>query len=125
MDIGGVNLSQIPTLEECERIGFNPSEYNVVVAPPRVAEKTAGGIILATESQETMEAGFQLGRLVRVSPIAFNYERWPEGTYPPQEGDVVMYARYAGVIITGQDGNKYRIMKDKDITGTYEIEEDE
>lgn len=121
-NIGNINTAQIPSLEECKNIGFNPFEYNVIVAVAKAVEKTTGGIIIPLETNEKMEASYQVGRLVRKSPIAFNYDQFGPDARPPQNGDIVMFARYGGTLFTGKDGNQYRIMKDKDIAGTYEEE---
>lgn len=59
----------------------------------------------------------QVGRIVAVSPLAFNFARWPENSIPPQVGDVVLFAKYAGGVFAGADGREYRLVKDKDITG--------
>lgn len=111
--IGDVHLSQVPELKDCNP-GLEPTEYNVVIAPAVQPEK-AGSIILIKETQDVRSLAKQVGRIVSVSPIAFNYERWPEGAKPPQVGDIVWFARYAGGLFEGVDEREYRIVKDKDI----------
>ena len=114
--VGDIKLSQVPKLEDCNP-GLHPTEYNIIIAPAEIDEKV-GGIILADETRERMTDAAQVGRLVAVSPVAFNYERWPAGTNPPQIGDIIWFARYAGGTFEGQDGRSYRIVKDKDVAGT-------
>ena len=113
--IGDVKLSQVPKLEDCNP-GFIPTEYNVVIAPATIG-KQIGAILIADETRERISDGAQVGRIISVSPVAFNYERWPADAGPPQVGDVVWFARFAGASFEGMDGNTYRIVKDKDIAG--------
>ncbi len=113
--IGDVKLSQVPKLEDCKP-GFIPTEYNVVVAPAVIGKKI-GAILIADETRERVADGAQVGRIIACSPVAFNYERWPEDAGPPQVGDIVWFARFAGASFEGIDGETYRIIKDKDIAG--------
>lgn len=108
----------IPSLSDCKP-GFAPMEYNVVVRAEVIEEKTSGGIILTAQKKETDELAAMKGRLVAVSPLAFNYDAWPEGSQKPKPGDVVLYAKYGGVLITGEDGHEYRVLKDRDIAGVF------
>ena len=107
-------MGSIPSLSECKP-GFNPVEYNVVIAPKRAQEKTIGGIIIPASTQEKDEAAEVWGLLVGASPLAFNYDQWPDGATRPEPGDQVLYAKYAGILVNGDDGQEYRILKDKDI----------
>jgi chaperonin GroES len=108
-------MGTIPAQEACKP-GFYPVEYNVVIAPETVEDKTAGGIFLPDQTKETDELAAVKGRLVAVSPLAFTYEReWPPGSRKPQAGDVVIYGKYQGILIKGEDGREYRLMKDSHI----------
>lgn len=115
--IGEARVDLVPPLSDCNP-GIIPSEYNCIVAVAKAPE-TIGrqGLIIAPDStRETEELAYQIGRLVAASPIAFNYDKWPQGSSPPQVGQVVWYARYAGSTpFEGLDGRQYRIIKDKDI----------
>lgn len=107
-------MGTIPQLSECDP-GLAPVEYNVLVAPEEVEEKTSGGIILIDKSKDTDQLAQCRGRVVAASPLAFNYDNWPEGARKPEVGDVVWYGKYAGTVIEGRDGKTYRFCKDKDI----------
>jgi chaperonin GroES len=100
--------------------GFIPVEFNCVVYPDPVEEKTKGGIILTQTTKEADEYATIEGTLVAVSPLAFSYAEWPEDARPPQVGDRVVIARYGGNVFDGNDGKKYRILKDKDILAIKE-----
>lgn len=106
-------MGAIPELKDCE-IDFYPVEYNVVICPEEVETKTKGGIILTDAVKETEELAKSWGLLVARSPLAFNYDAWPEDARQPSPGDHVFYARYAGTLIEHK-GRQYRVMKDKDI----------
>jgi len=54
------------------------------------------------------------GVLVAISPLAFTYDDW-KGANPPKVGDEVLFAKYAGAVVDGKDGKKYRLTNDKDI----------
>jgi len=95
--------------------GIHPTEYNVLVMPEKVEERTAGGIIKADSTLDRQQAFETRGVLVAVSPLAFTYEKWPEGTRIPRVGDRVITVKAAGVVVKGEDGKDYRLMKDKDI----------
>ena len=64
----------------------------------------------------------QVGRIIAMSPLAFNYDQWTENeTLRPKVGDIVWFARYAGALIEEAfDGQMYRIIKDKDIAAVIE-----
>lgn len=114
--IGQDRLDLVPDLAACD-YWLEPTEYNVIVAPAEapVTVGKMGLIIAADDTRENADLAIQIGRLVAASPVAFNYERWPKGTKPPQVGQVVWYARYAGTQYEGPDGRTYRMIKDKDI----------
>lgn len=116
--LGGVELSQVPRLEDCHP-GLSPLEFNVIVAPAEMPERI-GSILLSDESREQLGASMQLGRLVAASPLAFTYERWPAGVSPPKAGAVVWFARFGGGEFEGLDGRTYRTLKDKDLIGTVD-----
>lgn len=107
-------MGKIPELSECDA-GIAPMEYNVVVAPETIEQKTAGGVYLPDSVKETQELAATRARLVAVSPHAFSYaDEWPEGS-KPKVGDVVLTAKYAGTLYKGSDNREYRLCKDKDI----------
>lgn len=107
-------MGKIPALEDCKP-GIAPVEYNVLIAPEEVEEKTSGGIILVANTKEQEQTASMRGRLLAASPLAFNYDEWPADARKPQVGDVVLFAKYGGVLIKGADDREYRVLKDRDI----------
>lgn len=94
-------------------------EFNVAVRPDPVEEKTKGGLILASQTQEHQKHAGQRGTLSHVSPMAFNADIWPAGEPKPQAGDRVVFARHAGMFLE-EEGVEYRVMKDKDIVAVID-----
>jgi chaperonin GroES len=97
--------------------GIHPSEFNVLVRPKPVEEKTKGGIILPDNTKEREQFAQLEGVLIEASPLAFTYhDGTVEAFNPPKAGDRILFAKYAGALVTGSDGVDYRIIKDKDLT---------
>lgn len=111
--IGDAHLDRVPPLADCNP-GLQPTEYNVVIAPAQMVEKI-GSILLPDSEKERMGMALQVGRIVALSPIAFNYDSWPSDDAKPRVGQLVWFARFAGGLFEGIDGREYRIVKDKDI----------
>ncbi len=110
-------MGKFPSLNECDP-GFDPVEYNVVILPQQVENKTAGGIILVEKTTDADKFAQIKGLLVAASPLAFNFDNWPtDAAYdPPKAGDLVYFGKYATrVPITGPDGREYWMMKDKEV----------
>jgi co-chaperonin GroES (HSP10) len=102
--------------------GIDVFEFNILVLPRELAEKTKGGIIMAEQHREREEEAGIEGLVVRTGEYAFHFEDSDGQVQPwdkrPQVGEVVMFARYAGGRnFIGTDGRRYRIMKDKDVLG--------
>ncbi len=94
--------------------GILPTEYKVLISPVEVDQKTRGGIIIPDETKDRDQFAQMKGTLVAVSPLAFTYDDWKNGS-PPKPGDTVLFAKYAGAVVDGKDGKKYRLTNDKDI----------
>jgi chaperonin GroES len=95
--------------------GISPIEYKVLVEPIEVDEKSKGGIILPDEHKDRQQFAQMQGTLVAASPLAFTYEGavdWAK----PKPGDRVLYAKFAGAVVDGKDGKKYRLINDKDVS---------
>jgi co-chaperonin GroES (HSP10) len=107
--------------------GIWPTEYKVLIRPVDVEEATLQGFsalknsgFRMAENMKDREQFAQMeGILIAVSPVAFNYEQFPEGS-APQPGDRVVYAKYAGFTRKGKDGVEYRIVNDRDVVAVLE-----
>lgn len=104
--------------------GIRATEFKVVILPDKedkfIEMKGPGGQTVKFEKPDTVvdmkQAAAVVGTIVDVSPLAFRYEVWPEGTTPPQLGDRVLFAKYCGMKHTGKDGRDYLVMNDKDVS---------
>lgn len=94
--------------------GIEPLEYRVIVLPEKVEERTKGGLFMPDELREREQWAETRGRLVAMSPVAFNFE---DGAPKPSVGDTVLHQRHAGILAKGVDGVEYRVIADKDVLG--------
>lgn len=99
--------------------GLAPVEYKVLIQPEDVEKVSAGGIVMATTTTDRDRMAQVKGRLVAVGGSAFT--DW--GGLLPKVGDSVYYAKYAGLMVKGEDGKEYRLANDKDITAIIERKE--
>lgn len=99
--------------------GIVPVEFKVLVRPHvddgTVTFKSGFKLLKPDETRERDDHASMEGDLVAVSPFAFSYEEWPAGARKPEPGDTVVFARYSGITIKGDDGQDYRLMNDKDV----------
>jgi co-chaperonin GroES (HSP10) len=100
--------------------GWTPIGDYVLVRPDDVARKTSGGIDLPDDLAERMQLAAITGVIIECGDEAF---RWnadrtrPHEGYKPIAGDRVIFEKYAGKPILGEDGKNYRILEDKAIGG--------
>lgn len=92
-------------------IGIDPKGFRVLIKPMEVENKTAGGIVLATETIKKDETQQIRGQVIAVGPDCFSDKR----SVYCESGDYVLFARYAGLTYTGADGELYRIINDEDV----------
>jgi len=95
--------------------GYHPVEFNVLVKQDGTEGRTKLGLIKPDEVIEREKHGQTQGVLVALSPLAFNADIWPPDMPRPEPGTRVAFARHAGTFVTGNDGEEYRVVKDKDI----------
>lgn len=99
--------------------GLVPVEYNVVVRMDPIEEKTRGGIIMLDNIKDRDKLAADEGTVVAVSPLAFSYADWPEGSRVPQVGDRILMAQFDGRIWE-KGGVTYRLIKDKSVIAVVE-----
>ena len=101
--------------------GINPVGWRVLVKPKEINEKTVSGIILTTETtKEREQMGNTTGVVVAIGDQCYADEPSPWCSV----GDKVIFAKYAGLLYLGKDGQQYRMINDKDITGTLDSDVD-
>jgi chaperonin GroES len=103
--------------------GIHPIEHKVLIDPTPIEEKI-GSIIIPDTTKDQEKFAQIKGRIVAVSPHAFNYESkesWAEANAEkPGPGALVLYAKYAGVRVKGKNGKEYLLVNDQDICATVE-----
>ena len=95
---------------------IKPLADRILVKPVEEEEKTKGGIVLPdTVSKEKP----QIGEVLAVGPGRTNDDG---KTFPLQfkKGDKVIYAKYSGTDIKGDDDEDYLILNEKDILAILE-----
>lgn len=96
-------------MDGMNRSGITPLEFNVLIEVEKVEERTKGGLILPQTEAERMQWAETRGRIIAKSPAAFE-------DFPPVDvGSTVIFAKHVGMLVKGEDGNEYKLVKDKDI----------
>jgi len=95
--------------------GWKPLEYRILVLPDLVEEKTKGGIILPSSTQDDMQ-----GAKTTATIIGFGAKAFDDGTWKdiPKVGDKIIIPSYCGYILNSEqskDGKEYRVILDRDI----------
>jgi chaperonin GroES len=95
------------------RSGWEPLDDKVLVAVDAHVEQTSGGVVIPDAARERQDMAAEMGTLIALGPAAFLYDndvrrQWVGRT--PEPGDRVMFERYAGTWVDGEDGRKYRLM---------------
>lgn len=91
-----------------------PTGFCAIVRMTEQEEKTKGGIFIPDALKDKNAVVEQIGHLEAISPAAFDFATFPDGS-TPQVGDEVMIAKLAGVQFDGPDGGKFRAVQDRDI----------
>ena len=105
--------------------GIIPLDKRIIVLPDPVPEKTSGGLILPETAQEREKYATMKATLVAIGELAWgeamvDAANWKMPFKRPKPGDRVLIAKYGGILLTGDDGNDYRIMNDADVNGLLE-----
>lgn len=101
--------------------GMNPVGWRILIKPQEVKKVSKGGIILSTESNSDRE---QMANTTGIVVAMGDQCYIDEPTPWCKVGDKVIFAKYAGLLYLGKDGNQYRMINDKDITGTLDADVD-
>lgn len=104
--------------------GIEALEYNVLVKPPKQEDHTFTDPVTGKKFQlhkpdeykDREQVSATTGTVVDVSPSAFSFiEDCPSVSV----GDQVVFPRHNAMIVDGEDGEKYFILKDKTIAGVF------
>ncbi len=98
--------------------GIVPLDVRVLVLPDPAVSQTKGGIFLPDQHVEREKYA-----TVKATLIAVGVNAWEEAAArsqafsAPLPGSRVLIAKYGGIMLTGDDGQDYRIMNDVDVVG--------
>ena len=99
--------------------GLTPIGYRVLIKLDPIKETTAGGIVLPDQIKQQEDLATTEGTIAAVGEKAFENFK-----LKPQPGDRVVFSKYAGIILHGNDGERYRVIDDEnDIAAIKEIKE--
>ena len=89
----------------------NPTGYKILIALPEPDEKTAGGILKATDTLRNEEVGSICGFVLKMGPDAYkDPKRFPNGPYC-KVGDWILFRAYSGTRILIH-GKEWRLISD-------------
>lgn len=91
--------------------GLYPLEDRVLVRLIDMEEKTSGGIVLARQTQDNENMADIHGYLVAGGEEGMAIME----KHGVRVGDLVVFAKYAGLVYIGEDGERYRIMNAGDV----------
>lgn len=94
---------------------IHPKGYTLLIKPLVIENKTESGIIMRAASEEDKAQMAQVyGVVIEIGPCAWDDEPVPRA----KVGENVVFRRYSGEQFTGNDGEKYRVILDKDVYAT-------
>lgn len=96
--------------------GITPVGISILVLPDNVEQVTSSGIVVSTDTQHSREELAQTdGEVIAIAAHAY-YDEAPRC----KVGDRVIMASYSGIVRTGNDGLRYRLIKDNDVVALLE-----
>lgn len=114
------NVEKVPEKEKNDKRANRlpkPAGYKMLVALPKIEEKTAGGIIKASSTLEREATAANVGFVLGLGPDAYkDKEKFPNGPWC-KDGDWVIMRSYSGTRMT-IDGEEFRMLNDDAIEGT-------
>lgn len=101
--------------------GIEPVGTKLLVLTDAIGDTTDSGLIaIPADVAERMTLAITTGVIAAIGGACFtdwpnSTQRWPGNV--PGVGDRVHIARYAGIIVPGKDGKRYRLIQDVDVAG--------
>ena len=98
---------------------IQPTEFKVLIKPERVGGQTAGGLYLPDSARDKQQFAVDRGEIMAVGEGFFRDLPGPI----PKVGDRVIFNRYAGTLMSFDEGEgraDYRLINDKDICAILE-----
>jgi chaperonin GroES len=98
---------------------IHPTEFKVLIKPDKVEGQTSGGLFLPDSARDKQQFSVDRGEVISFGDGFYQELPGPK----PEIGDRVIFNRYAGSLITVDDGagrQDYRLCNDKDICAIVE-----
>ena len=112
-----LNLFKRKKLAMSNVSGINPVGWRVLVKPQEIKDTSDGGIVITTGNYKDRE---QMANTTGVV-VAMGDDCYADEPAPwCKVGDKIIFAKYAGLLYRGKDGSEYRMINDKDVTGTLD-----
>ena len=97
--------------EEVTRKLPEPKGYKLLIAIPKLEEKTDGGIIIPDKLKGMEEVASIIGLVIGMGTTAYNdKDKFPDGAYC-KEGDFVIFRSYSGTRFKLR-GEEFRLIND-------------
>jgi co-chaperonin GroES (HSP10) len=94
----------------------------VLVKVDEAATNTAGGVRLTEDMQERLSMASETGLIIAMGSSAFRLHddgsKW--GGVKPEPGDRVVIEKFAGTLLRGLDGDRYRLMPYGSVLAVFE-----
>lgn len=105
--------------------GWAPVGNHILIKPDKASEITKGGVHMTPDIVARATLAAEAGIVIAMGDGAFKWNADGVTLYEgmkPQAGDRVFTERYAGQLVTGHDGEIYRLMSSSSI-GAIQVKE--
>jgi co-chaperonin GroES (HSP10) len=96
-----------------------PVGYNLLIAIPKISEKTDGGVYMPDNLKSAEETASIIGFVLKIGKEAYSDPaRFPHGPWC-KEGDFIIFRSYSGTRFKVM-GEEFRIINDDTVEGVVE-----
>lgn len=95
-----------------------PKGWKILIAMPKLEEKTSGGIYRPDQLKTMEETASILGYVVKVGDLAYNDPKFNTGPWC-KEGDWVVFRSYSGTRFKVKD-QEFRLINDDTVEGVVD-----
>jgi co-chaperonin GroES (HSP10) len=104
---------------------IRPIGDQILILPDQVEQTTSSGIqIMSDKEMDRLELGQTEGVVVAIAKGLTEHEFFSASEVKVSLefalGDRVIFAKFAGLLMDGADGKRYRLIERKDIKGVFE-----
>lgn len=96
--------------------GINPIRDLILVKPEENVKSEEGVIIIPESAKRNELAAQTFGYVVALGSICYKFEkRNYDVDVEVKPGDRIMFAKYSGIVVIGEDKQEYRLIRDDDV----------